>query len=143
MSASDGPGRGEGAPLQRAEWIDADASAEGSRVGEARLVKGGSRVVFADGPQPTEQSEAQGRSISEEEIAESGLLQERVIEIGEVREEAVVSKRAVVREELVVRRDTGQRVERIAETLRRTEVDVERLEPEEAESEGAGDAPGR
>jgi hypothetical protein len=43
-----------------------------------------------------------------------------------------------------VRRDVEQRTERFADTLRRTEVDVERLEPEEAvEGEGAGDAPGR
>jgi stress response protein YsnF len=92
-------------------------------------VTGGSRVVFAEDAQATEQPEPQGRSISEEEIAQSGLLQERVIEIGEMREEAVVSKQAVVREELVVRRDVEQRTERISDTLRRTEVDIERLEP--------------
>ncbi len=44
--------------------------------------------------------------------------------------DAAFSKQAVVREELVVRKDVEQRTERIAGTLRRTEVDVE---------EGAGD----
>jgi hypothetical protein len=144
MSASEGDGRGDRAPRQRAAWIDGGASAGENRVGDSRLVKGGSKVLFVDDAPPVEQSEAQGRSISEEEIAKSGLLQDRVIEIGEMREEAVVSKQAVVREELVVRRDVEQRTERIAETLRRTEVDVERLEPEDAtESEGPGDGPGR
>ncbi|HEY0130288.1 MAG TPA: DUF2382 domain-containing protein [Allosphingosinicella sp.] len=146
MIAGDGSGREDGAPLQRAEWIDGGASADEVRVGDSRLVRGGARVsVFTEGS-PAIEAEApgQGRILSEAEIAESGLLRERVIEIGEMREEAVVSKQAVVREELVVRRDVEQRTERFADTLRRTEVDVERLEPEEAvEGEGAGDAPGR
>ncbi len=51
-----------------------------------------------------------------------------MIEIGEMREEAVVSRQAFAREELVVRKDVEQRTERIAGTLRRTEVDVEALE---------------
>jgi len=144
MSSSDGSGRGTQPPLrQSAAWVESGASAEAPRVGDARLVRGGSKVVFAEEARTAEQAPPEGRSISEQEIAERGLLQERVIEIGEMREEAVVSKQAVVREELVVRRDVEQRTERIAETLRRTEVDVEQLEPEAVEGEGAGDAPGR
>lgn len=142
MSANEGEG-GEAhtSPRQSAAWVDADDSAGDARIGDARLVKGGAKVVFADDAQTVEQPEPQGRSISEEEIAESGLLRERVIEIGETREEAVVSKQAVVREELVVRRDVEERTERIGGTLRRTEVDVETLEP--VESDGAGDSSGR
>jgi stress response protein YsnF len=82
----------------------------------------------------------QGRVLSEAELAESGLLRERVIEIGEMREEAVVSKQAVVREELVIRRDVEERTERVSETVRRTEVDIEQLQPE---AESAGESPGR
>jgi len=47
------------------------------------------------------------------------------------REEAVVGKQAFAREELVVRRDVAERVEEIADTVRRTEVEVERVEAPE------------
>lgn len=142
MSATDRSGQGENAPKQRAEWIDEGASADEARVGEARLVKGGARVSTVMEDAPVESVPAgQGRILSEAEIAQSGLLRERVIEIGEMREEAIVSKEAIVREELVVRRDVEERTEKIADTLRRTEVEVEQLEPEEVlESDCAGDA---
>jgi hypothetical protein len=146
MSFGEGSGRGEAGPLQRAAWIDGDSSAEEARVGDSRLVRGGARVtgIAQEAPAADAVPPVHGRILSEDEIAQGGLLQDRVIEIGEMREEAVVSKQAVVREELVVRRDVEERTERVAETLRRTEVDVERLEPVVAvESEGAGDASGR
>jgi stress response protein YsnF len=134
------------APVQRAAWIEAGASSGEVRVGDARLVRGGATVAGLSGEAPAtdEPASGQGRALGEAEIAERGLLQERVIEIGERREEAVVSKQAFVREELVVRRDVEQRTERIADTVRRTEVDVEPLEPEEnVESEGGADQAGR
>lgn len=145
MSMSNGPGsEKQSSPRQSAAWVDSDASAGDARVGDSRLVRGGSKVVFTEEAETIERAQPQGRIIGEKEIAESGLLRERVIEIGEMREEAVVSKHAVVREELVVRKDVDERTERIADTVRRTEVDVERLEPEDGEpGEGAGDAPRR
>lgn len=145
MSSSGNEGAGDIAPAQRAAWIDGDAPAGEARIGEPRLIKGGARVSSSMQGVPQEPAPTgRGRVVSEAEIAESGLLRERVIEIGEMREEAIVSKQAVVREELVVRRDVEQRTERIAETLRRTEVDVEQLEPEApAGGESAADAPGR
>jgi Domain of unknown function (DUF2382) len=133
---------GEG-PRQSAAWIDSGSDAADSRIGDSRLVKGGARVVFTEEAPVHEPPKPEGRIIGEAEIAERGLLRERVIEIGEMREEAVVSKQAFVREELVVRKDVEERTERIAETLRRTEVDVERLEPEAADGEVGGDPPGR
>jgi uncharacterized protein (TIGR02271 family) len=144
MSAGGDSGRGD-ASLQRAAWLDDDSSAGQARIGESRLVKGGARVATSDQEAPVADPgpSAQGRVLSEAEIAESGLLQERVIEIGEMREEAVVTKQAVVREELVIRRDVEERTERVSETVRRTEVDIEQLEPQAVEGEGAGDAPGR
>jgi stress response protein YsnF len=75
------------------------------------------------------------RRLTEEEIASSGLLQDRVVEITQMREEAVVTKEAVVREELVVKKTIEKRVERIQETVRRTAVEMERLEPELAGAE--------
>jgi hypothetical protein len=146
MSSSDESGRGDGGPIQRAAWIDGKTSGGEARIGDSRLVKGGARVssCMEEAPAAEAVPSGQGRVLSEAEIAESGLLRERVIEISETREEAIVSKQAVVREELVVRKDVEERTERVAETLRRTEVDVERLEPEDnVASEGAGDVPGR
>jgi uncharacterized protein (TIGR02271 family) len=52
-------------------------------------------------------------------------FQERTIEVEERREEAVVSKEARVVEEVVVRKEAGQRTETISDTVRKTEVDVE------------------
>ena len=51
---------------------------------------------------------------------------DETIEVSEVDEEAVVSKRARVVEEVVVRKDTEEHTERVRGTVRRTVVDVER-----------------
>lgn len=53
------------------------------------------------------------------------LLQDRVIEMRETAEEAVIQKVASVREEVVVRKTAEEHVEQINETVRHTEVDVE------------------
>lgn len=146
MSANDGSRRDGQAPRQSAAWVDSDSPAEAVRVGDSRLVRGGAAVsnFTDDSAAAVDAAPSQGRVLSEAEIAESGLLRERVIEIGEMREEAVVSKHAVVREELVVRKDVEERTERISDTVRRTEVDVEQLESEEVvESDGAGYARAR
>jgi len=54
-----------------------------------------------------------------------GTFQERTIVAEEKREEAVVSKRARVKEEVVLKKDTQQRTETVSDTVRRTEVKVE------------------
>jgi stress response protein YsnF len=76
------------------------------------------------------------RAVSEQELEEGGLLRERVIEIAQVREEAVVSKEVVVREEVVVSKTTERRVEQIHETVRRTVVETEDLADEIAGGRG-------
>jgi len=53
------------------------------------------------------------------------LFQDRTIEMDERAEEAVVSKEARVREELVINKDVSSRTKTISDTVRRTEVDVE------------------
>jgi hypothetical protein len=70
-------------------------------------------------------AEAEGRG---------GLLQERVIEIAEMREEAIVSKEACVREELVVKKTIERRVEQVQETVRRTQVEMGELDRPETRS---------
>jgi uncharacterized protein (TIGR02271 family) len=52
-------------------------------------------------------------------------FQERTIEMEERDEEAVVSKAARVKEELVVHKDVDERNETVSDTVRRTEVDIE------------------
>jgi stress response protein YsnF len=53
------------------------------------------------------------------------LFRERTVEVDETSEEAVVSKEARVKEELVIKKDVEQRTETVSDTVRRTEVDVE------------------
>lgn len=54
-------------------------------------------------------------------------FKEDTIEMTESREEAVVAKDARIVEEVVVRKDVDERVETVRDTVRRTDVDVERL----------------
>lgn len=56
------------------------------------------------------------------------LFEGRTVEVTETDEEAVVAKDARVVEEVVVRKDADQRVERIDDTVRQTQVDVDRIE---------------
>jgi len=58
-------------------------------------------------------------------VGKEGLFQERTVEMEERSEEAVVSKEARVKEELVVRKDVEQRTETISDTVRSTQVEVE------------------
>jgi stress response protein YsnF len=81
-------------------------------------------VVAARAPATQESAD---RPAAAEDAASAGLFQPRLIEFGETREETTVSVRPVVREELVVGRSEERRVERIEETVLRTEVEVEAL----------------
>ena len=55
---------------------------------------------------------------------------ERTIEMRESAEEAVVGKQAFIKEEVVVGKKVGERTEEIRDTVRHTEVEVDRLEGE-------------
>lgn len=57
--------------------------------------------------------------------ADADALTERTIEMTETSEEPVVAKQAVVTEEVVIRKFTGERTQGVDETVRRTEVDVD------------------
>jgi uncharacterized protein (TIGR02271 family) len=61
------------------------------------------------------------------EAGELSGLRDQSIEVTEVTEEPVVQKRARVREEVVVGKETNRRTEKVRDTVRRTEVEVERL----------------
>jgi uncharacterized protein (TIGR02271 family) len=53
------------------------------------------------------------------------VFRERVVEATETAEEAVVSKQARIREEVVVRKNVEERTETVRDTVRRTEVEIE------------------
>ena len=61
-------------------------------------------------------------------------LAERVYEFSETQEEVVVEKEAFVREEVVVAKLIETHTEHVEDVLRRTEVEVERIAPGEAEA---------
>jgi uncharacterized protein (TIGR02271 family) len=58
--------------------------------------------------------------------ADLAAARDKAIEVTEVDEEAVVSKQARVVEEVVVRKDAEEHTETVRETVRRTEVEVDR-----------------
>jgi stress response protein YsnF len=58
--------------------------------------------------------------------APAGAIAERVIEVKQRAEEPVVEKRARVTEEVVVRREDRGRTETVRDTVRGTDVEVER-----------------
>jgi uncharacterized protein (TIGR02271 family) len=63
--------------------------------------------------------------------ADVNAFQETTIELRESAEEAVVEKTARVVEEVVVGKEVTQRQENISDTVRRTEVEVEQLTPQD------------
>lgn len=109
------------------------------QVGTREVVRGGARVRTRVEEVPVAQeielmsesvsvaSRPASRPVSEQELERGGLLRDRVIEIAQVREEAVVSKEVVVREEVVVTKTTERRVQQIHDTVRRTVVETEDL----------------
>ncbi len=112
------------------------------RVGRREVRRGGARVHSFTAEVPVHEDlelweEQAGierrpanRRLSDQEVEQGGLLRERVVEVSQMREEAVVSKEAFVREELVVKKKVEHRIEQIDETVRRTEVEIEALSPE-------------
>lgn len=69
--------------------------------------------------------------------SESEAFQESIVEIKEAYEELVVKKKARVVEEVIVGKDVEQRTETVRETLRRTDVEVEPIEPGQGDPESA------
>jgi uncharacterized protein (TIGR02271 family) len=72
-----------------------------------------------------EHVQVERRSVDLPLSAADDPFRERVIEAVEHAEEAVVSKEARVTEELVIRKETGERTETVSDTVRHTEVEVE------------------
>lgn len=149
--AGDGVGTsgGLGAPTSEPGVIEQEripVVEEELRVGTREVVRGGARVTTRVEDVPVQQDvelieeharverRPSTRLIPESELEAGGLLRERVVEVAQMREEAVITKQAFVREEVVVSKSVERRVERIDDSVRRTEVEVDRLE-------GGGDRP--
>jgi uncharacterized protein (TIGR02271 family) len=135
-AAGRGTGTGMGAEAeQRIALVE-----ERLRVGKREVGRGGVRVRSYLVEEPVheevrlrdEHVEVERRPVNET-LSRAGLapdadlLREQEIEMTESHEEAVVDKQAVVTEEVVVRKRADERVERIDDTVRHTEVDVENL----------------
>jgi hypothetical protein len=109
------------------------------RVGTREVVRGGARVrtrveevPFVEDVELLKElvrveTRPTSRPVSQQELEAGGLLRERVVEIAQVREEAVISKDVFVREEVVVRKTTERHVETVRDTVRRTVVETEDL----------------
>lgn len=68
---------------------------------------------------------------------ERALGSEQTIELTETREELVVTKAARVIEEVTFGREASQRVERVQETVRHTEIEVEQIAPDRSDRHAA------
>jgi uncharacterized protein (TIGR02271 family) len=106
------------------------------QVGKRTVQRGGVRVYSRVVDEPVEETvELREERVTVDrrkvdrlvERGELSGLRDQTIEVMEVTEEPVVQKRARVREEVVVGKETSQRTEKVRDTVRRTEVEVEHL----------------
>jgi uncharacterized protein (TIGR02271 family) len=123
--------------------------AEELEVGKREVERGGVRVQKRVSERPVEEDV----TLREERVnvdrrpadytfhgADSEAFQESIVEIREAYEELILNKKARVVEEVVINKDVEEHTETVRETLRKTEVDVEPLEPGRAR--GAASAGG-
>jgi hypothetical protein len=118
------PGEGEAAAPA--------AAAQALSTAEPQVISGGARVdtsglQSAEGKAGTARPQPTGRVLAEGEISAGGFFTERVVEVAETRQEAVVEKQVVVSEEVVLRKNATEHVETVDGKVRRTEVEVEEL----------------
>ncbi len=106
-------------------------------IGKRTIRRGGVRVVSHVVERPVEERVR----LREEKVtverhkvdkpisaAEASAIRDESIEVEEISEEPVVSKRARVKEEIVVGKESTERTEQVRDTVRHTEVNVENLE---------------
>jgi len=125
-------GSGEGASVPVVE--------EELQVGKRTVQRGGVRVHSRVVEQPVEESvELREEHVRVERrpadraVTDRDAIRDQTIEVIETTEQPVVQKRARVKEEVVVDKETTKRTENVRDTVKRTEVDVERLGGESAD----------
>jgi uncharacterized protein (TIGR02271 family) len=141
---------------QSAHELRVPVSEEELRVGKREVERGGVRVERRVEERPVEQQV----NLREERVqverrpvdytfhgSELEAFKEGQLEIREAYEELIVNKKARVVEEIVINKNVEERTETVRDRLRRTEVNVEPLEPGRARgaaaAEGGGDNPRR
>jgi uncharacterized protein (TIGR02271 family) len=106
------------------------------QIGKRVVRRGGVRVYSRVVEQPVQESvnlreehvRVERRPVNRPaDVNDKDRLREQSIEVTEMAEEPVVQKRARVREEVVVGKETKERTEQVRDTVRRTEVEVEQL----------------
>jgi hypothetical protein len=108
----------------------AEGVGRGLLVGAPLVVPSHARVEMFAEIEAAPEAEASGEApFSADAAAAAGLFAGRSLEFAEMREEAVVSRRTAVREELVIRKSVKERVERVSGSVRHTEIAVEELTP--------------
>jgi len=104
------------------------------QVGKRAVQRGGVRVYSHVVEQPVEENiELREEHVNVErrpvdrpvETGDMARMKDQSVEVTEMAEEAVINKRARVREEVVVGKETTKRTEKVRDTVRRTEVEVE------------------
>jgi uncharacterized protein (TIGR02271 family) len=107
------------------------------QVGKRAVAEGGVRVHTRVTEKPVEEQVTlrQERVTVERRPADRPVtaadqpFQERVIEAASTSEQAVVNKQARVVEEVAINKDVHQQTKNIKDTVRRTDVEVEKLQP--------------
>ncbi len=111
---------------------------EEMRIGKRAVQRGGVRVYSHVTEQPVEESvtlheeraRVERRPVDRPATAADFNMKDEVIEVIETSEEAVVGKTARVVEEVVIGKDATDRTQTVRDTVRRTDVEVERISPE-------------
>jgi uncharacterized protein (TIGR02271 family) len=106
------------------------------RVGKRAINRGGVRVYSHVTERPVEENvqlreervNVERRPVDRPVTSADEAFRERAIEARETVEEAVVQKQARVVEEVSVNKDVRQREQKVRDTVRRTDVEVERLD---------------
>ncbi len=104
-------------------------------VGKRQVDRGGVRVRAYTVETPVRESvslreervDVERRAVNTPVSDTAGLFQERTVELTETSEEVVVGKEARIVEELRVRKEAGERVETVSDTVRHTEVEVDKI----------------
>lgn len=139
----------QGAGLQGSQYQDAQQRADSAaipviqeelKVGKREVQRGGVRIYQRVIETPvTETVGLREEHVNVERhavdrpvtAADVNAFQETTIELRESAEEAVVEKTARVVEEVIVGKEVTQRQENISDTVRRTEVEIEQLSPDD------------
>jgi len=107
------------------------------RVGKRRVANGGVRIYSHVTQKPVEENvqlreervNVERRPVDRPVTDADQAFRERAVEATAMREEAVVDKKARVVEEVRVNKEAQQHTETVRDNVRRTDVEVERLNP--------------